>query len=64
MKEFKVKDIVKIMEEEIAPPSIAEDWDFPGLKTGSLNNIVTKVMTCLDVTVSVVEEAVEAPAAE
>lgn len=59
MKEFKVKDIVKIMEEEIAPPSIAEDWDSPGLKTGSMNNIVTKVMTCLDVTVSVVEEAVE-----
>lgn len=57
MIKMKVKDIIKIMEEIIAPPENAEDWDSPGLKTGSVNNDVSKVMTCLDVTVDVVKEA-------
>ncbi|MBE7058822.1 MAG: Nif3-like dinuclear metal center hexameric protein [Ruminococcaceae bacterium] len=58
MKELKAKDIVKIME-EIAPVNSAEDWDSPGLKTGSPDANITKVIVCLDVTVDVVEEAKE-----
>lgn len=56
---MKVNEIIKIMEELIAPPNLAEDWDSPGLKTGSLYNDVNRVMTCLDVTVDVVKEAQE-----
>lgn len=56
---MKVKEIIKIMEEKIAPPNTAEDWDSPGLKTGSMNSDINRVMTCLDVTVDVVKEAQE-----
>lgn len=56
MEQLKVKDIIKIME-EIAPADTAEDWDSPGLKIGSPEKIVTKVLTCLDVTKEVVREA-------
>lgn len=56
---MKVKDIIKIIDENIAPPELAEDWDSPGIKTGSLNSNVNKVMTCLDVTIDVVKEAQE-----
>lgn len=58
MEKFKVKDIIKIME-EIAPMHLAEDWDSPGLKTGSLDATVSKVLVCLDVTVDVIAEAKE-----
>ena len=58
MNALKVKDIVRIME-EIAPMNTAEDWDSPGLKTGSLGETVKKVLVCLDVTVDVVAEAKE-----
>lgn len=58
MKDLKAKDIIKIME-EIAPMHLAEDWDSPGLKTGSLEETVTKVLVCLDVTVDVIAEAKE-----
>jgi dinuclear metal center YbgI/SA1388 family protein len=59
MNKLKAKEIIKIMEEQIAPPHLAEDWDSPGLKTGSSENMVDKVLVCLDVTTDVVKEAVE-----
>lgn len=44
--------------EEIAPRRWAEDWDNVGLQVGTLDRRVDKVMLSLDVTESVVEEAI------
>ena len=59
MNKLKAKEIIKIMEEQIAPPNLAEDWDSPGLKTGSSENMVDKVLVCLDVTFPAIEAAKE-----
>lgn len=45
--------------DEIMPFSKAEKWDNSGLLAGSPDMQVTKVMTCLDITNSVVSEAEE-----
>ena len=45
--------------EEIAPQSLAEEWDNVGLLVGSMGREVRRVLICLDVTPEVVEEAVE-----
>ncbi len=42
-----------------APPETKLDYDNVGLLVGNPNQNVTKILTCLDVTLSVVEEAVE-----
>ncbi len=42
-----------------APLSLAESWDNVGLLLGDRSSEVSKLMTCLTVTPSVVEEAVE-----
>ncbi len=47
------------MLEALAPKKLAEDWDNPGLLAGSPQQEVTKVMTCLDVSIPVVESAIE-----
>jgi dinuclear metal center YbgI/SA1388 family protein len=44
--------------EEIAPLSLACEWDHVGLMVGNLNGDVTGILTCLDVTMDVLEEAV------
>lgn len=49
-------DIVKMMD-AIAPPSLAEDWDNPGLLLGDPAQEVTRVLLALDVTPPVVQEA-------
>lgn len=41
-----------------APPTLAADWDNVGLLIGEATDSVTRVMTCLTVTPSVVAEAV------
>lgn len=45
--------------EKLAPKKLAEEWDNPGLLVGSPHQEVQKVMTCLDVSLPVVELAVE-----
>lgn len=57
-KECSVAEIMNIME-AWAPKRMAEAWDNPGLLVGSPSRRVTKIMTCLDVLESVVDEAVE-----
>ncbi len=42
----------------LAPPSLACDWDNPGLLVGRAQKEVEKVMTCLDVTDAVIDQAV------
>ena len=45
--------------EEFAPSKLAADWDNVGLLVGDPQQNVSKVMTCLTVTLDVVAEAVE-----
>ena len=51
-----VADIIKIME-EIAPPTLAEEWDNAGLLLGRRSKIVKKLLLALDVTQEVVNQA-------
>ena len=44
--------------ERIAPKTLAEDWDNPGLLVGAYNQEINKIMVCLDVSDSVIAEAV------
>ncbi|HIU28950.1 MAG TPA: Nif3-like dinuclear metal center hexameric protein, partial [Candidatus Egerieisoma faecipullorum] len=56
---MKVKEIIELIEREIAPIALAADWDVPGLKTGSRETEVSKILVCLDVTSAVIAEAVK-----
>lgn len=44
---------------ELAPEELKEPWDNVGLLVGREGNPVTKVLTALDITPSVIEEAKE-----
>lgn len=55
---MKLLDIIKHME-QIAPKSLAEDYDNVGLIIGAKQKDIKRVMVCLDVTLKVVNEAVE-----
>ena len=55
---MKVSDVVNFME-KTAPIELAEKWDSPGLKTGSLQNDVNKILICLDASALVVQEAID-----
>lgn len=52
----KVKDIHSFIK-ELANESLAESWDNVGLMLGDENQDVRRILVCLDVTTSVVEEA-------
>ncbi|MBE5039979.1 Nif3-like dinuclear metal center hexameric protein [Ructibacterium gallinarum] len=54
---LKVKDIVSAIE-QLAPPELAESWDNVGLMTGDLDQRVTTVFLCLDVTSDNVQQAI------
>lgn len=56
---MKVKDVIALIEKDIAPLALAEKWDSPGLKTGSGDTEISKILVCLDVTNAVVAEAVK-----
>lgn len=56
---MKVKEIIELIEREIAPIALAADWDAPGLKTGSRETEVSKILVCLDVTSAVIAEAIK-----
>lgn len=53
----KIKDIIRHLE-AVAPPGYQESYDNAGLLTGDANWEVTGVLTCLDSTEAVIEEAV------
>lgn len=55
---LKVKDVIKIME-TIAPPKLAESYDNVGLMVGDKDGEVTKILVALDVTLEVINEAIE-----
>ena len=53
----KCKDIANYIE-SIAPSRLAEEWDNVGLMVGDAGREIDRVLTCLDVTSEVVEEAI------
>lgn len=52
-----VADVCRYLE-LFAPTALAEDWDNVGLLLGDRQNSVTKIMTCLTMTVDVANEAI------
>jgi len=54
----KIQSIIDHLE-SIAPPQFAESYDNPGLLTGNPGDSVTGVLTCLDCTEEVVDDAIE-----
>ncbi len=56
-----VADIIALLEARF-PPSLAEDWDTPGLAVGDPSRTVTRVHLAVDPTLDVVREAIEAGA--
>ncbi len=55
---LKVKDIIQKIE-TLAPPTLAESWDNVGLMVGDLEQRVTTVFVCLDVTSDNVRRAID-----
>ncbi|MGN0771821.1 MAG: Nif3-like dinuclear metal center hexameric protein [Christensenellales bacterium] len=53
---MKLAQIIRILEAN-APLSLAEEWDNSGLSVGSVDSEIKKILVCVDVTPSVVEEA-------
>ncbi len=53
----KAKDIIKLME-VLAPKSLAESWDNPGLMVGNSDMEVKKVLFALDCSEAVLDEAI------
>ena len=54
---MKINNLVEILE-KLAPTSLAEEWDNPGLLVGERNAEVKKVLVALDATDEVIDEAV------
>src|SRR4051812_27577836 len=52
-----VRDIANALD-TFAPPSLAAEWDNVGLLLGDAATIVERVLTCLTISTSVVEEAI------
>jgi len=53
-----VKDIIDIIE-EFAPRNLACEWDHIGLMTGSYDREVKHILTCLELTQDVLDEAID-----
>lgn len=51
-----VRELIAAMD-ELAPPSLAEDWDPIGLSFGSMDKVVHKIMIALDVDKDTIQEA-------
>lgn len=54
---MKLEDVMAVLV-EIAPPDVAADWDVNGLQIGFGNKEVNKIMTCLEITGEVADEAI------
>lgn len=55
---YRVKDIIREIE-QLAPLPLQEDFDNAGVQVGNVNQPVTGVVVCLDVTEEVIDEAIE-----
>lgn len=52
-----LKDIIAHIETSF-PLSLQEEWDNSGLQVGFLNQGITKILVCLDITEAIVDEAI------
>ena len=52
----KLRDIIEVLE-ALAPSSMAEDWDNPGLQVGDLSREIHTIFVALDPTFNAVQEA-------
>lgn len=55
---MKVRDIIAAIE-RVAPLRLQDEWDNSGLQVGFMDNDVSKVLVCLDVTEAVIDDAIE-----
>lgn len=55
---MKIKDLTQYLE-SIAPPNYQESYDNSGLIVGDPNTEITGVLTCLDSTEAIIDEAIE-----
>lgn len=55
---MKVRDIISAIE-RVAPLRLQDEWDNSGLQVGFMDNGVSRVLVCLDVTEAIVSEAAE-----
>ena len=55
---MRLKDIIRVLE-DFAPPKLAYSWDNTGLLIGDEESDISKVLLALDVTPSVVKQAIE-----
>jgi len=53
---MKIKELIKFLE-NFAPLYLQEEYDNCGLTVGEKNNKITKILTCVDVTLEVIKEA-------
>ncbi len=53
---MKVREITKVLD-DLAPPSLAADWDNVGLLVGEAKSEVKKILLCIDLTSAVLAEA-------
>ncbi|GAE89092.1 Nif3-like dinuclear metal center hexameric protein [Acetivibrio straminisolvens] len=54
---IKAREIIKYME-ELAPKSLAEDYDNVGLLVGNRESLIERILVCLDVNSKTVDEAI------
>lgn len=54
----RIKDVLKLIE-EVAPASLQENYDNSGVQIGDANQVATGALLCLDVTESVIDEALD-----
>ncbi|WP_432409307.1 Nif3-like dinuclear metal center hexameric protein [Wukongibacter sp. M2B1] len=54
----KCNEIMKVLE-EIAPISLAENWDNVGLQVGDKDRAIEKIMVCLELNDKIIDEAIE-----
>lgn len=57
MTQLLVRDVVKALD-ELYPPQLQQEWDVCGLNVGSMDSPVKKILFTIDVTKSVVEQAI------
>lgn len=56
---MKIKEIIRFLEEKVAPPAYAESFDNVGLLVGNAENQATGVLVTLDTLENVVQEAIQ-----
>ncbi|NBU36378.1 MAG: Nif3-like dinuclear metal center hexameric protein, partial [Bacteroidetes bacterium] len=54
----KIHEVIQVLSSH-APLSWQEDYDNCGLLVGDPQTVITSILTCLDVTLEVLEEAIE-----